>query len=143
MAGEIQPRHYLVGIILFTLFITGGVELINMFYFEDVNFVDADKYQKFNETFNVRNEVDATVSNIRNSIVTQNLPAPIAFISTMFLTAFQALMALFTSLSFMDAVFNGLYTVFGIPAWVGGLLISLVTIMIVFSIISAILQRDI
>jgi hypothetical protein len=141
--ADMQPRDYLVGILLFTLFITGGVTLIDMFYAQDSNFVDPDKYEAFNQTFNVKNDVDEAVSDIRDSIVTQNLPAPVAFIATMFLTAFQALMALFTSLGFMTAVFNGLYYVFGIPLWVSSILISLVTIMIVFSIISAILQRDI
>lgn len=141
--ADVQPRDYLVGIILFTLIIVGGVSLIDIFHSADSAFVDQDKYNKFNETFNIKNEVDTSVQNVRNSIISQNLPAPIEFIATMFLTAFQALMSLFTSLSFMDAVFTGLYTVFGIPAWVSSLLISLVTIMIVFSIISAILQRDI
>lgn len=141
--ADIQPRDYLVGIILFTLIIVGGVQLIDRFQSVDSAYIDQDKYNKFNETFNVQNDVQDSVQNIRNSIVTLKLPAPIEFIATMFLTAFQALMSLFTSLSFMDAVFTGLYTMFGIPSWVSSLLISLVTIMIVFSIISAILQRDI
>lgn len=140
---DIQPRDYLVGIICFTIVIVGGISIIDAFRTADSSFIDQDKYYMFNETFNIKNGVDTSVNNIRNSIITENLPAPIAFISTMFLTAFQALMGLFTSLNFMNAVFNGLYTVFGIPIWVSGLLISLVTIMIVFSIISAILQRDI
>lgn len=141
--ADTQPRDYLVGILLFTLFITGGVQLIDMMYGESTNFVDADQYNSFNDTFNVRNDANQAVSDIRNKIVTQDLPSPITFVATMFLTAFQALMSLFTSLTFMTSVFEGLYHVFGIPFWVTGILVSLITIMIVFSIISAILQRDI
>lgn len=141
--ADTQPRDYLVGILLFTLFITGGITLIDSFYDQSSSFVDADKYQAFNQTFNVRNDAEQAVTNIRNSIITQDLPSLITFIATMFLTAFQALMSLFTSISFMNAVFQGLYYVFGIPYWVTTILTSLITVMIVFSIISAILQRDI
>jgi hypothetical protein len=141
--AKVQPRDYIVGIILFTFIIVGGVHLINAFYVAEPTYVDQDKFSEFNNTFNVYNEVTESVDDIEGSIISQDLPAPIEFIATMFLTAFQALMSLFTSLSFMDAVFSGLTGVFGIPSWIPTLILSLVTVMIVFSIVSAILQRDI
>jgi len=141
--ADVKPRDYLIGIIIFSLLITAGVELVTLFNRADTSFVEDTKFSSFNDTFNIRSDAEQSVSDIRDSIITKNLPSPITFISTMFLTAFQALMSLFSSLLFMNAVFTGLSTVFGIPVWATTGIISLVTIVLVFSIIAALLQRDI
>jgi hypothetical protein len=143
MAEAATPKDYIIAIIVFGMIITGTMSLIGMFYEQDVNFIEPDKYQAFNESFNIKSDIDTSVQNIKDSIITQSLPSPIDFIATMFLTAFQSMMSLFNSLSFMAAVFDGLYLVFGIPIWVSTGITGIITIMLVFAILGAILQRNV
>lgn len=143
MAEAATPKDYVIAIIIFSMIITGTISLIGLFNDQNSEFIEPDKYQAFNQSFNIKSDIDTSVQNIKDSIVTQNLPSPIDFIATMFLTAFQALMSLFNSLSFMTIVFDGLYAVFGIPIWVSAGISGIITIMLVFAILGAILQRNV
>ena len=55
--AEVLPRHYIMGIIMFTLFIVGGVSLLGDFFAADETFGDQDKYEQFNRSFNVMSVV--------------------------------------------------------------------------------------
>jgi len=143
--AEILPRHYIIGIILFTLFIVGGIAMIGEFRNDDPTFVDNDKYTSFNNTFNVYNNITEEVVDLKvgveNSTSTEF--GALGVLSSLISTSWQTLKLIVKSLDFMDVAFTGMASFLGIPSWVGGLIILLVTTLLVFAIYSAIFQRDI
>jgi len=142
--AEILPRHYIIGIILFTLFIIGGIAMIGEFRTVDSSFVDNNKFASFNNTFNVYDDVTTEVGGLKGNIENADTDFGLfGVLNSLISSAWQTLRLLFTSFGFMDAVFNGLEGFLGVPGWVGALLILLVTVLLVFAIYSAIFQRDI
>ena len=142
--GKFTPRNYVVGIIIFTFFIVGGVAMIMDITKDNPSLRDAEKFGKFNSTFNKYNNITGYGDDLRGSIEdsdSSNNEWGVA--GSLLLGAWNTLKLMFGSLSFMTSVFGGLYDVFSIPRWVGSLLITLVTIMIAFAIFSAIFQRDV
>lgn len=137
-----QVRSYVVGVIMFTLIMVGGISLINGYWQQDSDYVTSTKFTKFNETFNRKEQVDSSVADLRSSIVDLPLPAALTFVINITIAGFQALMSVFTSFEFMQQVFNGLQ-MFGVPQWASTLLFSVIIVTLLFSIISAILQKEI
>jgi hypothetical protein len=139
--GDIRPRDILVSLVIFGLVITGGVSLIGRFLVYQPSYAD-DQYTEFNETFNKLEETQAKTTELKNSLVSQNLPQPLDFLANMYLTAYQTAMSLFSGFEFIDAIFNGLSTIFGIPTWAIAGILSLITIIFTFGALSAFLARD-
>lgn len=140
---NILPSQYIAGILIFVLFISGGVFMIGSFMDNDPTIVDSSKYQQFNGTFNKLDDVTNTVDNLQDNIENADTDFGIfGVLNSLISTAWNTLKLLFSSLGFMNAVFGGLYSFLGIPFWVGNIIISLVTVMICFAIFGAIFQKD-
>jgi hypothetical protein len=69
-------------------------------------------------------------------------PGVFGVLNSLIQSAWQILKLMFSSLAFMTTVWGGLYTIFGVPVWVGALIGSLAIILIGFTIYSAIFQKD-
>ena len=142
--ADVLPRHYITGIIIFTLFIIGGIAIIGELTHEDAGFVDDEKFSSFNDTFNVYDDITTEVGDLRSDIEDADTDFGLfGVLNSLISSSWQSLKLLISSFGFMDAVFNGLESFVGIPGWVGGLLILLVTVLLAFAIYSAIFQRDI
>lgn len=142
--GEVIIRHYIIGILLFTFMILGGIAMLGEFNKDDPTFVDADKYEQFNNTFNVYGDIDDEVGGMRNQLEEADTdPSVFGVLNSLIMSAWQTLRLIVSSFGFMDGVFNGLSTMFGVPAWVPGIIILLITVVLIFVIFSAIFQRDI
>lgn len=143
--GEVLPRHYIIGIIMFTFVIVSGVSLLAEFNKSDSTFVDPVEYKKFNDTFNKYTEVTAQVDNMEESIT--NVEGEdygiLGTIGALAAAGWNTFTLLFSSFGFMEDAFSGLSTVFGVPTWVTTLIVALVTIMIIFAIYTAVFQREI
>jgi len=141
---EILPRHYLIGIILFTLFIVGGVSILAEFRNSDAGFGDSDRFNEFNQTFNKLTEVTESTETIEDNIVNAEVDEGIfGVLNSLISSGWQTFKLLFTSFGFMEDALAGLTTFFGVPAWIVTLIILLVTVVIAFAIYSAIFQREI
>ena len=140
---EILPRHYLIGIVFFTLILVAGVDIITKFEEASPGFVDQEKFKTFNKTFNQMENLDDNVDNLKEATQTDADPGLFGFLDALVGTAWSAIKSIFTSLSFMNTVFGGLYTIFGIPAYVGNLIITAITIILVFAIFTVVFQREI
>lgn len=140
---DVKPKHYIVGIILFTLFIVGGVSMLSIYSDTDPTFTDDPQFTKFNKTFWKLEEVNNRVEGIESSITdTDPDQGTFGFLNSLISSAWNAMKTIFTSFSFMGDVLNGLSTIFGIPAWIPSLLFSLVTIMFAFAIYVLIFGRE-
>jgi len=142
--AEVLPRHYIMGIVLFTFFIVGGVSLLSMMNDTQSGFTDDPRFDAFNSTFNVMDDVTTEVGDLESGISNTN-PDPGIFgvLNGLISSAWNTLQLLFNSFSFMDSVFGGLTTVFGVPAWIPALIGLMITIVLAFAIYSAIFQTKI
>lgn len=142
--AEILPRHYIIGIIIFTMFIVGGISIISIFNEADSSFINDTRFEQFNQSFNVLSNITSEVGNLEDSIVNADTDfGAYGVLNALISSAWQTLKLTFTSFSFMETAFAGLTSFFGIPSWIIGLVILIITVLFVFAIYSAIFQRDI
>lgn len=141
---EILPRHYIIGILMFTFIIVGGVSMFGEFRSVYPSFGTDDEYDQFNRSFNKLTEVTIQINKLESNInSTDPEPGLFGFLNSLISSAWNTIKLLFSSFDFMDEAFEGLYTMFGVPKWVGNIIMSLITVIISFAIYTAIFQREI
>ena len=144
--NSVSPKDYIIGIIIFTLFVVGGVSMLSILDLGSSGVISNDpRYADFNDTFNVYENVTTQVGGIKSNIIEANNLKDFGFfgvLNSLIASSWQGVKLLFSSFGFMDAVFGGLSTIFGLPAWVGGLMILLVVVIIGFAIWAAIFQTQ-
>jgi len=139
--AEILPRHYIIGIVMFTFMIVGGVSIFSIYGNSEPSFIQDEQFQDFNNSFNVVNDITKQVDDLEQSITEADTDFGLfGVLNALISSAWQALKLLFTSLSFMDGVFAGLTAVFGIPGWIPALIGVLVTVVLIFSIFSTVVS---
>lgn len=144
---EITPRTIFVGVIVFTMFLVGGISLINMFDTEYADFADSDQLKEF-QTFNRTSDLIETTNTFNESItsLTESLEEENPFFKTfgivgaLFQGAWGVIGGLGDSLSFMLRAITGL-NMFGVPSWFIGLSVLLIFSIILFTIFSVIFNR--
>jgi len=138
-----EMREYLVGIVLFTFIIMGGMLVISEFRSHSASFGTEAEYQSYNYTFNTMDKVTAQVDSLKSNIEDGDTDFGLfGVLDSIIGSTWQAVKLFFTSFSFMDDVFNGISTYFGVPAWIPALITTLITIMVVFAIWSLVFNRD-
>lgn len=141
--AETLLRHYIWGVIAFTLFIVGGVSMLGIMKAEDTTFATEDSYTRFNESFNQLTEVTETVEGLQSGIINAETDFGVfGVLNALISSSWQSLKLTFTSFSLMNAAYTGLSAVFGVPAWIPGLIILSVIVLIAFTIWSAIFQKE-
>ena len=141
---SMTPSSYIIGIIVFTMFIMGGMAMMNEFQKKDATFVDTEKYTQFNSTFNRMNDVTTNVNTLQSGVTgVNNDYGAFGVLSSLIAAGWNSLILIFTSFGFMGTVFGGLSTFFGIPTWVVTLVLALISVSLVFAIFSAIFQKEI
>lgn len=139
----LKPSTYLMAIIFFTFFILGGVTMMGELRSSDSTFMNDEKTQAFNNTFNVYTSLSTSVNSLQTSVEDAgNDWGVFGVINALVGSAWNALRLLFSSLSFMNAVFIGL-GLFGVPSWVGGLASLTVIVIIAFAIYASIFNSEI
>lgn len=143
--GEVLPKHYIIGIIMFVFIIMSGISLLSALNDTDPTYIDNTKFTEFNDTFNKYNEITTKVDGLKSGIEDAEPGqdyGTLGVLSALISSGWNTLQLLFQSFGFMNDVFNGLSDVFGIPYWVPVLIISIVTTILVFAIYGAIFQRE-
>lgn len=148
----VSPKQYIIGIVMFMFIIVGGIALLNIYADNDAVFVNDERFASFNKTFNKVDDVQDIADDLQSSIEQNDeesnsgiwgvLTTGAGFLDTLINGAWNTIKLLVSSLSFMNDAYNGLNTFFGIPTWVSALIITIITIVIVFAIFGAIFQRD-
>lgn len=141
--GRILISNYLFGILVFTFLVVGGISMIDLLRVDSPSMINSTKYSVFNSSFNKLDEVNSGVGGLKGSITNAN-PDFGAFgvLNALISTSWNALQNIFISFGFIIDMFTGLTSVFGVPAWIVGLMGSVVSIVIVFGIYAAIFQTD-
>lgn len=139
-------RNYIIGLIIFTLFVMGGLSMIGQFRMSDSDFGSDDRFRTLNDSMNIYEELESNVSYLQTNIeATENTGffGDLGVLNALISSSWQTLRFLGSSFGFLGGIFGGVSAVFGIPAWVGVLVVMLITVIIVFVIFSAIFQKDI
>lgn len=143
--GNVLPRHYLIGFLMFTLVIGVGVSMIANFRSISPTYgTNGTQITEFNETFYKLDEVETTVGTLETGITNASTDfGAFGVLNSLISGSWQTVKLLFNSLSFTKSVFAGLGTFFGVPGFVITIIGLLVTVIIAFAIYSAIFQREI
>lgn len=136
-------KDYLIGIVLFTFVIMGGMLVITEFNNKSPVFASDDDIVKYNSTFNTFDKITTQVDGLKGNIEdADNDFGLFGVLNSIIGSTWQAVKLFFYSFSFMDDIFYGMSTYFGVPTWVPTLIITLITIMIVFAVWSLVFNRD-
>jgi len=136
-------KQLIISFVIFTFFIVGGATMLSEFNNSDPTFTQdsGEKFKDFNRTFDKLNDINESTTNIQKSITAFDQdPGLWGMINALVTSAWSGLKGIFTSFSFMNSAFTGMSNVFGIPTWVGSLIISIILIIIIFAIYKAIFK---
>lgn len=149
--AETLIRHLVYGFIVFTLFIIGGVGIISNLASTDSSFVDQDRFDSFNRTFNRYNELGDEIDSLQSDITgttpeggedTNWFEEQFGFINSLISTLWNSVKLIFTGLGFMINAVTGLTTVFGFPSWIDSIIGMAISSVMIFVIISLVFQKD-
>ncbi len=65
---DVKPSGYIIGIIMFTFIIVGGMSVISLMYNDDPSHFDSSKITQFNSTFNKMGEITNQVNSMQTNI---------------------------------------------------------------------------
>lgn len=137
-----DPKTYLLGIAGFMfILVAGGFILASTYGYG--NSVNQQDYRTFNKTFNRLNEFQSDVSTIEGSVKSNNatgLAGDLGLVNGFISQSWNSLKLLLTSFTFVGEIVVGLSTFFGIPAFVGAIISTVMVIIVVFGIIYLIFQ---
>lgn len=139
--GEVTPRLFIYGFIIFTLLVVGGITIMTSFSAVDSDFINDERFVSFNRTFNQYDEVIDTGEYLNRSIAgAEPEKSLFGVLDSLINSAWGTIKSFFSTFAFMSSAFNGMNAVFGIPTWVGALITTLIIVMFAFSIYSLIFQ---
>jgi len=140
---DAKISDYIIGILIFTLIIVGGISMLASFQAYDSDYMNSSKYDEYNNTMNVLSDVTGEVQELEDSVKDSNPDwGVLGALNALINSGWQTLKLTFESFSFMDNVFTGSAAIFGIPAWIATIIMSIITVVLVFVIYSAIFQRE-
>jgi len=135
-------RNYVIGIIVFVIFVGSGVSLVSLMDDGVGNFEKNEKFDEFNSTFNKLDDVTAEVGVLRSNIEDADTDfGTFGALNGLIANSWQGLKVLIKSFDFMDDVFAGLFEVFGVPSWITGLLSLIIVVVFVFTIYEVIFAK--
>lgn len=139
--ADTTPSNYIIGIILFSIVVVGGISIIGNFRDVDSTFIDSSEYASLTSTFDKTSELKGNISSLENTIETGGKEeyGTLGVIGGLIDSAWSSLRLLGSSFGFMNDVFNGL-SMFGIPIWILSLITLIISVIIVFSLYSLIFQ---
>ncbi len=136
-----EIKKYIIGIIIFTIVIVGGVSMLGELNKSDSTFTDDETFTQFNKSFDKLNDITEATDNIQADFEEDKQDFGVfGTLGALVGTAWQTIRLTFTSFGFMNSVFSQGSVVFGIPTWIAGLITAIITIIIAFTIYKAIFR---
>lgn len=131
------PRNYVIGLVIFCIFIFGGMWLIGDFGINDAS------TSSFNNTFYVYNDIASDISSIRNSTEKAETDfGAFGVLNSLINSAWVGLKVLFHTGDITSALADDVSNFFHIPFEILMLISLIVIVVIAFAIWGAIFQRD-
>lgn len=135
---------YLIGMIMFTFFMYGGITLLNSLRAEPEYLIDATKIDSFSAAGEKYDQLNSTLEGLSSGILGA-VPDPGIFgvLNSIIQTAWSVMVGLPTLFSFMNAAYIDIANFFGIPVWIPSILLLVLVVIILFTILSAIFQTEV
>ena len=139
------PRDLIFGIIIFGIILMGGVSLISIFGEKNSAYINDDMFGTFNTTSNtLMQDINTKVSSINSSIGSDTVdPGLFGFLDKLVNTGWNTIKLLGDTLSFADKAYYAISDSLGIPSWIMNSIILLIIVVIIFSVLSAVFQKDV
>lgn len=126
---------------MFSFVIMGGIGFMSLLNDHNSDYLNDPIYQDFNETFNQYETTQEKVGELSEAFDTEPEWGIFGAINAMAQVAWNTMILLPTTFSFMNGAINGLHSVLGFPAWVSGTIISIIVVVILFALYSAVFGR--
>lgn len=142
--AQINPRDLALSFGIFLLIFGTVSFFISLVAFNNPNSIDSEQLETYNNTFNVLADYQTQTDSLRTSVegVTAD-EGSFGFLNSLIRGAWETLKTLFVTLNFIFVVIRGLNSVFGLPMFFIEGVIAIVVMIITFSILRVIFQRDI
>lgn len=147
MVNDVQD--YIIGVIYLTLIIVGGLAFMSEMRSNSPE-AQISNLDEFNDSFNKYETLQSEVTDLQNSVSTNStgfFGQTFGAIEGLVSGAYNTLGLVFTSFSFVTStnpsnpgILYSMHTRYGVPAWFPILLVSIIIIIIVFSIYKAVFQ---
>jgi len=138
-----ELKNYMIGVVLFVLVISGGAFMMGIFYNANTSLDAAGEINQFNASLNKAQEIDTSVTGIKESIEAASAEdANVGdYINVLFNTAFNGLQAVGHTMGFVDVAANDAGEILNIPPFVIPLVLLVTIIIIGFAIWAAIMRQ--
>ena len=146
--AEILPRHYVYGIIFFTLVSGSMVGIVNEFGHSNPDMVNDPNYIKFSNSFNQTQTVTDKVGSLRggvegNTTGSQSWLEKVGPLGAIINSLWTGIKVLGGSFDFLSTAFMTMGDFMGVPSWIAGLITLSVTVLFLFALISIVFQKEI
>lgn len=147
---------YLIGIVIFTIIIVSGVSMFAIYSNEDPTFTNDSKFIAFNNSMNKLSDVNTQINSLQSSIEDTNdssnfFAEQFGFVDDLVGKSWRTMKLIGSNFAFMNSAFYGFVDLVGgenskasgYLKVVAALVISIITLIIVFGAWSALFQRDV
>lgn len=132
-------KGIMIGVILAMIVIGGGVYFMGTIFSYDNTLDNANQIQSFSTALNKSSEMTNSVNSMENSLdVSEQDVGLLGWLNNIVGSAYKGLKALYNEMSFIKVSINTVGNMFGVPAFVVGLIGLIVSIIIIIAIWSAI-----
>jgi len=134
---------YIIGIIIFSLFITAGVSILGIYRSNSATF-GGSQYTQYNSSLNKLNQIHDTVGVYSDDLNTSGTTGfgTLGILNDLITKGWNTLRLVGSSFSFMGGVYSSSAEMFGIPTFVVTIITLIFSVILIFTIWSAIFQRD-
>jgi hypothetical protein len=141
--GNILPSSFVMGALVFGLFITAGISILTDFWMANPS-VDGSQISSFNKTFDTYSKAKTETDTLTQQFTSSEADTSVfGMLNALITVSWGVIKSVFSSFSFMFSTIYGITSFFGVPLWITNSIMALVSVGLVFAVISAILQRDV
>jgi len=153
--ANLLPRHFFYAVLVFTIFITGTVYVLNLVIEGESGnketsvpgLMDSTHITSFNRTFtpNATENIDELQDKMEELKLPEDfsLTAGVTLSVALIQTAWAMIKFIIGSFGFMNDAIIGLSTFLHVPVWLPYILISMIVAFFVFSILTIIFGKEI
>lgn len=139
---EVDLRSYIIGFILFTAFIIGGVTLISEYKSENPS-IDNSQLTEFNDSFNKLSTLESKIGDLRTSTEADIDASWFDKIYDATLGRIWTTIKLIgSSFGFVDTVFEDAADFFHVPGFIVTIVSLIITVIIIFAIWGVFFQKS-
>jgi len=135
------PRDILISLVIVLIIVGSGMGIISSFVTKNPSFANHTLIGEFNESFDYAQDINETTGELQQKI--ESPPdSTFGWLDALFQSGWKSIKLFFQGVGYFGQMIFSMQ-LFGVPAWILGLGMTIIIIVIVTSIISAIFQRDV